>query len=110
MSRYKESVEYGGTGFIVAWTVLIMFGLAFEFLGRFFGYADNPLAIFYPVISAFAGIVAALIILVGCLVLTGARAKQSSMTRRTSILLITLGSTMLVGFFVFKQIIPLIFG
>jgi uncharacterized membrane protein len=110
MPEQRDDAEYGSTGFIVAWTALIIFGLIVEFFGRFFGYANNPLATFHPVISAFAGILAALIILAGCLILMSGRAKQSSLTRRRSILLITMGGIMLVGFFIFKQVIPFIFG
>ncbi|MDR1082307.1 MAG: hypothetical protein LBL27_00345 [Coriobacteriales bacterium] len=110
MTEQKESQDYGNTGFIVSWTILIMFGLIFEFFGRLVGYANNPLSFFHPGISAFSGIVAAIIILAGYLTLTSARAKQRTMTRRKGVLLIALGAFMLVGFFIFKQVIPLVFG
>jgi hypothetical protein len=110
MVGHDRDVGYGGTGFIVAWTVLIMLGMAVEFLGRFFGYTDNPLAMYHPLIPAFTGILAAFIILAGYFTLISRQAKQRAMTRRTGVLLITLGISMLIGFFIFKQIIPLIFG
>jgi heme A synthase len=105
-----DSRVYGSTGFICLWTVLIMLGLALELAGRLFGYEDNPLVIFHPLIPAFTGIVAALIILGGYFTLTSKRARSTAMTRRAGVLLITLGGSMLVGFFIFKRAIPLIFG
>jgi uncharacterized membrane protein len=111
MIKQKDTDQnYGDTGFITLWTILIMLGLVFEFFGRLIGYADNPLSFFHPGISAFAGIVAAIIVLVGYLTLTNAQAKQETMTKRKGVLLITLGAFMLVGFFLFKRVIPLIFG
>jgi hypothetical protein len=110
MTEYRSSKDYGSAKFITLWTVLIMLGMVFEFFGRLFGYADNPLAFSYPPIPAFTGIVAAIIILSGYFTLTGKRAKQQTMTRRTGVLLITLGTSMLIGFFLFKQMIPQIFG
>ncbi|MDR0347079.1 MAG: hypothetical protein LBH56_01720 [Coriobacteriales bacterium] len=110
MTESSENRERGGAGFIITWTIVIMLGLAVEFLGRFFGYANNPLAMFHPVVPAFTGILAAIIVVSGCLMLTGKGAKQQSMTRRTSVLLIALGASMLLAFFLFKQVMPLIFG
>jgi hypothetical protein len=110
MTEQKESRDYGNAGFIASWTILIMLGLVFEFFGRLIGYVDNPLSFFHPGISAFAGIAAAIIILAGYLTLTNARAKQKTMIRRKGVLLIVLGAFMLVGFFIFKQVIPLVFG
>jgi hypothetical protein len=102
--------SYGSAGFIALWTALIMLGMVVEFLGRFFGYVNNPLAIFHPLIPALTGIVAALVILAGYFTLTGKRAKHEVMARRTGVLLIVLGASMLVCFFIFKQVIPLVFG
>jgi hypothetical protein len=110
MTEHDTGRTIGDTGFIIRWTILIMLGLVAEFLGRFFGYADNPLEIFFPIVSAFGGIMAALIVLTGVMTLMGNRAQQQTMSRRTGVLLITLGGVMLVGFFIFKQTIPLIFG
>ncbi|MDR1185344.1 MAG: hypothetical protein LBK67_11195 [Coriobacteriales bacterium] len=110
MTEYQDSKDYGSARFITLWTVLIMLGMALEFLGRLFGYADNPLAFYHPVIPALTGIVAAVVILSGYFTLTGKRAKQQTMTRRTGVLLIALGASMLIGFFLFKQMIPQIFG
>jgi hypothetical protein len=101
---------YGSMGFIAAWTLLIILGMAVEFLARFFGYAENPADFFHPLIPAFTGIIAALIVLVGCLTLANEKAKQASMVRRKGVLLIMLGGFMLASFFASKQAIPLIFG
>jgi glucose uptake protein GlcU len=102
--------DYGSTRFIVAWTVLIMFGLGFEFLGRLFGYANNPLSFYLPILSVFAGIVAIVVILSGIFVLARGREKHHTMTIRKGVMLFVLGGAMLVGFFVFKLIVPRIFG
>jgi hypothetical protein len=110
MREQKDGQDYGSARFIALWTLLIMSGMVFEFFGRLIGYADNPLAFFHPGISAFTGIVAAIIMLAGYLTLTNARARQNTMIRRKGVLLIALGAFMLVGFFAFKQIIPLLFG
>jgi hypothetical protein len=110
MAGHPESNEYGTTRFIVLWTLLIMLGIILEFFGRFFGYAGNPLSIFHPFIPALTGIIAAIILLAGYFTFTGKRAKQDSMTRRTGMLLITLGSFMLISFFILKRVMPLLFG
>jgi hypothetical protein len=110
MTGCDKDASYGGTGFIVVWTLLIMLGMVVEFLGRFFGYVGNPLAVFHPLVSAFTGIMAALIILAGYFTLMSQQAKRRAMTRRTGVLLITQGASMLISFFIFKQVIPLIFG
>jgi hypothetical protein len=110
MVEDNREQSYGSPGFIAAWTVLILLGILIEFIARFFGYADNPLAVFHPLIPAFTGIMAALIILAGYFTVSGKRARHSTMTRRTGVLLVILGSAMLISFFAFKQVIPLIFG
>jgi hypothetical protein len=109
-TRSEDQRDYGSPGFIAAWTGLIMLGLLVEFLGRFFGYADNPLSVFHPLIPAFTSISAAFIILAGYFTIMGKQAKQRTMTRRTGVLLVVLGASMLIGSFVFKQVVPLIFG
>jgi hypothetical protein len=110
MTEHQDSKDLGSARFITLWTVLIMLGLVLEFFGRLFGYADNPWHFSTAAIPALTGIIAAIIILFGYLTLTGKRAKQQTMTRRTGVLLIALGASMLVGFFLFKQMIPQIFG
>jgi hypothetical protein len=110
VTEYENKQNYGSAGYIAWWTILIMLGMAVEFLGRLFGYADNPLAVFHPLIPAFTGIAAALIILAGCFGLMNKRAKHDVMAKRTGVLLIVLGASMLISFFIFRQVIPLIFG
>ncbi|MDR2197597.1 MAG: hypothetical protein LBO07_06525 [Coriobacteriales bacterium] len=106
----REHTGTGSVAYIALWTTLIMLGLVVEFLGRFFGYAGNPLAIFHPLIPALTGISAAFVVLAGYFTLVGKRAKRSVMTKRTGVLLVMLGAFMLAGFFVFRQVIPLVFG
>jgi uncharacterized membrane protein len=110
MTEHNDNQNYGNARFIALWTALIMLGLIFEFMGRLIGYENNPLAFFHPGIAAFTGITAAFIIIAGYFTLTNARARQKTTVRRTGVLLIVLGAFMLVTFFAFKQIIPLVFG
>jgi len=101
--------EYGTTRYTVTWTILILFGIVVEFVARLLGYADNPFAFYHPLIPAFTGISAALIILMGYFSLMSEKAKKSSMARRNGVMIIVLGSLMLICFFVFSKIIPMIF-
>ncbi|MDR2109177.1 MAG: hypothetical protein LBP28_06945 [Coriobacteriales bacterium] len=107
---HQKDQDAGSTGFIAAWTLLIMLGLAVEFFGRLLGYEGNPLAVHYPWAAMFAGMAAVVIVLAGYFTLAGKQAKQSTMSRRKGVLLLTLGAFMLAGFFIFKQVIPQIFG
>ena len=102
--------NYGDSRYIVTWTVVFALGLTLEFFARFLGYADNPLAFYHPLIPAFTGISAALLILVGYFVLMAEKAKKNSMARRNGVMIIVLGTLMLASFFIFKQIMPMIFG
>jgi hypothetical protein len=87
-----------------------MLGIIGEFIARFFGYTDNPLAFSYQGIPLFAGTLAAMIIIYGYFALIGKKAKQSTTARRKAVLLIVLGGFMLISFFLSRQIVPLIFG
>jgi uncharacterized membrane protein len=102
--------DYGSTKFVVAWTVLVMLGLGFEFIGRVLGYDNNPFAFYSPVIALFAGAVAIVVTLSGFFALAKGQAKRHAMTMRKGVMLLILGVAMLVGFFVFKMIVPRIFG
>ncbi|MDR2672696.1 MAG: hypothetical protein LBC35_05325 [Coriobacteriales bacterium] len=110
MQKQDSQREYGGQGFIITWTLLIMLGLTIEFLGRLLSYEANPFFVSYPFLAVLTGIVAAFITLAGCLLLMNGSAQQLAMARRHAVLLIGLGAAMLAGSFVFKQVIPLIFG
>jgi hypothetical protein len=106
----KDTQGSYGTGFVVLWTALIMAGMALEFLARLLGHTGNPTGIFHPLIPASTGILAALVILAGVFLLTGEKSRQEARLRRRGVLLIALGASMLVSFFLSKQAIPLIFG
>ena len=86
-----------------------MLGLFVEFFARFLGYADNPLNFYHPLIPAFTGISAALIILAGYFAFLNVKSRQDSMHRRTAVMVIVLGILMLGSFFIFKEIVPMIF-
>jgi hypothetical protein len=106
----SEKDDHKTTRFVGLWTTLVMTGLTFEFLGRFFGYVGNPSPLYHPVVSALVGIVAILLILSGVFVFDKGRKTRRDMTRRKGLMLLVLGGAMLVGFFVFKQVVPRIFG
>jgi hypothetical protein len=106
----EHNGEYGSTGFIIKWTLLVMGGLCVEFVGRFFGYVDNPLSLYHPVVSALVGILAIAVVLAGLFALRKGQMTNQAMTKRTGVMMFVCGGTMLIGFFLFRFIIPQIFG
>ena len=110
MSKNAKEQIYGGPRFIALWTVLIMLGLALEFVGRFFGYVDGSPAVLRSSLPIFTGALAVVIILSGYFIITGERVKKDTLRKRTGVLFIVQGAFMLIGFFAFKQVMPLIFG
>ncbi|MDR2492387.1 MAG: hypothetical protein LBD25_02835 [Coriobacteriales bacterium] len=101
---------YGGSGYIVVWTLLIIAGMAFEFAGRFFGFEDNPSHFYHSWIPLLTGVASCMVIAAGYLVLTGRRAKSAPMRRRNGVLLLVLGGFMLLSFFAFKEVVLRLFG
>ena len=108
--KYPEHREYGGSGFIAAWTILIVLALVLAFTGRLLGYEQNPLPIHTPLLALLTGLVSVVCIVIGCFVFLKRKTKSRAMTKRRGIMLAVLGVFMLVGFFVFNNMIPLIFG
>ena len=87
-----------------------MVGLVFQFIARLIDYDNNPLSFYYPPLAILAGISAAMIVLWGYFTITRGKARQETMTKRKGTLLIIFGATMLAGFFLFKETMPMIFG
>ena len=110
MKEQNSRQEYGDSRYIITWTSIFALGLVIEFLSRFLGYDNNPLNFYHPLIPAFTGISAALIILAGYFVLMSERTKKDSIRRRNGVMIVVLGVLMLGSFFIFKEMIPLIFG
>ena len=102
--------EYGSPRYIITWTIVVALGLVVEFFSRFLGYENNPLAFYHPLIPAFTGISAALIILAAYFFLMSDKTKKDSLRRRNGVMIVLLGLLMLGSFFIFKEIMPLIFG
>ena len=110
MEDTVNNKKYGDTRYIAIWTTVFVLGLVLEFFARLLGYADNPLNFYHPLIPAFTGVSAALLVLAGYFVLADEKTKGSSMAKRNGVLIVILGILMLAAFFIFKEIIPLIFG
>jgi hypothetical protein len=96
--------------FVAGWTLLIMGGLALQFASRLIGYEGNPTTLYYPPLAAFTGIAAALIILWGYFTITRSKTTKDVALRRRGVLLVIFGAIMLVGFFAFKEVMPLVFA
>ena len=109
MTDQASGQHYGNARYINTWTILVLSGLVIEFIARFLGYETNPLNFYHPLIPAFTGISAALLVLAGYFMLMSEKAKQSSMYRRNGVMVVITGLLMLGGFFLFKEIVPLIF-
>jgi hypothetical protein len=110
LAMSKSSENYGNTRLVITGTIIVMMGLVVEFLGRFFGYANNPLSAYHPIVAALAGIAAMVVVLGGVFTLGSGRATRDAMTQRKGMFLLVLGSAMIIGFFLFKQVIPHVFG
>jgi len=109
MTDQASEQQYGNARYIRTWTILVLSGLAIEFVARFLGYDANPLNFYHPLIPAFTGISAALLVLAGYFMLMSEKSKQSSIYRRNGVMVVITGLLMLGGFFMFKEIVPLIF-
>jgi membrane associated rhomboid family serine protease len=107
LSVKKDS---GNSRYILVWTILFILGMLVEFFARFFGYENNPLSFYHPLIPSLTGMSAAVIVLLGYFILASEKAKKETMTRRNGVMVIVLGVLMLFCFFIFKGIIPLVFG
>jgi uncharacterized membrane protein len=90
--------------------LLILVGVALEFVGRFFGYENNPLESFHSWMAQAALTLAGLAVIVGYFTFLSGGKKHSTLLRRNGVLLIVTGAVMLASSFVFKMTMPLIFG
>lgn len=105
-----RTVGVGDSAYISKWTLLILAGVLLEFIGRFIGYAKNPLGFYFPIIAAITVIIAALVVLYGFFKVWRGFNGTITMATRTGFMFIVMGAIMIVSFMLFKQIMPLIFG
>jgi hypothetical protein len=105
----KQDNIYGSQTYAIKWTILIIVSLAAVFLARLIDTPINPFGIYYPPIALLIGIVTVLLLMYGVYVLLSTKARTSTMVKRKAIMLIIQSIFMLAGFFMFKQIIPLMF-
>jgi hypothetical protein len=96
--------------FIPTWVFLVLAGLAIEFFGRFFGYENNPTGIWHVAIPQLAASLSVVACIVGYFTFTGAKQKRASLRMRNGALLIATGFLMLTTSFIFKMLMPMIFG
>ena len=100
--------QYGSTGFVAKWTILIMCGLLFVFLARIIDHQGNPFNFFTPAVALLGGITSVILIVIGYFIFTRGCAIPHAMTKRNGIMTIVLGVCMLVGHFVFNMVVSLI--
>ena len=105
-----DSQELRNPRFIVAWVCLIILGIAVEFLGRLFGYENNPTPIFHVWMPQLTASLSVIVGVTGFFALQSATTRQSTLRRRNGALLIAMAAFMLASSFAFKPIIPLLFG
>ena len=92
------------------WLVLIGLGLALEFIGRFFGFQQNPLGIWLDLAPLLTTIIAATLIIYGVFQLMRDWAAKNLGGFRVALLTMLLGSSMLVASMISKSIVRLMFG
>jgi hypothetical protein len=105
-----DNQELRNSGFIIAWVCLIILGIAVEFLGRLFGYENNPTPIFHVWLPQLTASLSVIVGVAGFFALQSGTTRQSTLRRRNGALLIAMAAFMLTSSFAFKPIIPLIFG
>jgi hypothetical protein len=96
--------------FVPAWVVLILAGLAIEFFGRFFGYENNPTGIWHVAIPQLAASLSVVVVIIGYFTFIGGRQKRAPFRARNGALLLATGFIMMATSFIFKMVMPLIFG
>jgi membrane associated rhomboid family serine protease len=102
--------NYAKGAFIPTWVLLIIMGVAVEFLGRLFGYENNPTQVYQVWISLGTATLSGIIAVIGYFTFMGAKEKQSTLRRRNGVLLMVMGACMLATSFLFKSLMPLLFG
>ena len=106
----KVNQEYAGTGFIVTWVAVIMLALVLVFLGRLLGYEEGPLPFHSPLLALLTATLSIVCLLMGGVTYLRGKASRNALAKRNGTMLCVLALCALMGFFVFKLVIPLIFG
>ena len=102
--------EYGSTGFIAKWTILVVCALVVAFLGRLFGFEGSPLPFHTSVFALLTGALALICIVGGLYLAVKGASVGRAITKRNGVMLVVFGVFMLGGFFVFKSVVALVFG
>ena len=102
--------EFAGTGFIVKWTALVMLGLVLAFMGRVLGYEGSPLFVHTILLALFVGTASIVSLLAGGFYFMKGTYQHRPIIKRNGIMLMVLAVFMLGGFFLFKNVVPLVFG
>jgi uncharacterized membrane protein YidH (DUF202 family) len=89
---------------------LLSAGFAIEFIGRFFGFRENPSGIWLEVLPLFATTGAAVIIIFGVFRWMSAWSTHNLKAFRLAMLTILIGASMLICSMLSKSIVPQIFG
>lgn len=110
MEKDGVGQDYLQGWFRPVWMILVGAGLAIEFFGRFFGYENNPTGIWHVAIPQLAASLSVVVIIIGYFTFNGAKQGRSSLRLRNSVLLMITGCLMLATSFIFKMLMPMIFG
>jgi len=106
----KPVQEYGGSAFIVGWTIIIMAALAFLLFARLLTYEAGPLPLHLNEFALVGAGLALVFLALGYFTFTKKPAQRKAFTRRNGVMLMVLGFFMLVGHFAFSQILPVVLG
>jgi hypothetical protein len=89
--------------------LLILAGIAIEFLGRFFGFEGNPTQIILNWAPLGTTALSGILVVVGYFTFIGAKEKLSTLQRRNGIMLILTGALMLASSMIFKSVVSSLF-
>ena len=94
----------------MGWLGLLSLGLALEFVGRIFGFRENPFGVWLEILPLFATTGSAVIIIYGAFQLMSAWSARDLAVFRRGLLIILVGGSMLVSSMFSKSIVAQIFG
>jgi Sec-independent protein secretion pathway component TatC len=92
------------------WVALFVVGIAFAGAGRFFGWRENPSSIWHEWAPLATVVLAGFVCLFGYLRFAKGSESENSAKRWTGLIICALGLTMIGTSFLFKYVIPLLFG
>jgi uncharacterized membrane protein len=95
---------------VPVWVMLFVAGIVFEGAGRFFGWRENPSLIWHEWAPLAAVVAAVFICIFGYFYFAKGQEAQAAAKKRTGIVIIILGLTMIGTSFLLRYIIPAVFG